>query len=52
MPKVVEILSLGIAVVALIFSVISFVLSYRLSHESSVTSVKPVLVFEYDGDVG
>jgi hypothetical protein len=52
MPKVVEIVSVGIALVALIFSIVSFVLSYRLGRDSSVTNVRPVLVFEYSGDVG
>jgi hypothetical protein len=52
MPKVAEIIPIGIALVALIFSIVSFVLSYRLGRESSVTNVRPVLVLEYDGDVG
>ena len=36
-----------IAVTALVVSIISFTLTYRLSRQSAVTSVRPVLVFEY-----
>lgn len=48
----VDVISAGIAVLALVFSITSFVLSYQLSKRSAVTNVKPVLVFEYDGNVG
>lgn len=45
-------LPIAVSLVALAFSIVSFFLSYRLSVEASVTSVKPVLVFEYDGGKG
>ncbi|HRB33809.1 MAG TPA: hypothetical protein PLP93_11770 [Nitrosomonas sp.] len=40
------------SVVALAFSVVSFGLSYSLSSKSAVTSIRPVLVFEYTHEAG
>ncbi|MBT9595413.1 MAG: hypothetical protein IV094_05490 [Vitreoscilla sp.] len=40
------------SVVALAFSVVSFMLSYSLSSHSAVTSIRPVLVFEYTHEAG
>jgi hypothetical protein len=52
MPKLANLLSVIIALVALVFSVVSFLLSYDLSRRSAITGIKPVLVFEYDGSTG
>ena len=41
-----------VSVAALVVSVTSFGLTYRLSTQTATTSVQPVLVFEYSGDIG
>ena len=41
-----------LSVAALIFSLVSFSLSFGLSRSSAVTSVRPVLVFEYEDTEG
>ena len=43
---------LFVAILAIIVSIISFTLSYQLSKQSSITSMKPVLVFEYTAEEG
>ena len=42
----------AISIVALSFSIISFALSYSLSRSSAIISTRPVLVFEYDREIG
>jgi hypothetical protein len=41
-----------VSVAALAFSLVSFTFSYSLSSRSAVTSIRPVLVFEYTHDAG
>lgn len=41
-----------ISALALVVSVGSFALSYNLSRESAITSVRPVLVFQFDENEG
>src|SRR5262245_55869944 len=41
-----------VSVVALVVSVGSFGLSYNLSRQSAITSVRPVLVFQFDVNNG
>ncbi len=41
-----------VSVGALVVSVISFSLTYRLSTQTATTSVRPALVFEYSQDTG
>ena len=43
---------LSVAVLAIFVSIVSFTLSYQLSKQSSIASMKPVLVFEYSPDKG
>lgn len=38
--------------VALVVSIASFGLSYRLSRDAAITSVRPVLVFQFDVNTG
>jgi hypothetical protein len=40
------------SVAALVVSVVSFSLTYRLSTQTATTSIRPALVFEYNGDTG
>jgi hypothetical protein len=40
-----------VGIVALVVSVVFFVLTYRLSRRTAVTAIRPVLVFEQDGDL-
>ena len=44
--------ALVVSMLALLFSIISFGLSYRLNANSAVNGEKPVLVFEYDAVSG
>jgi len=41
-----------VSVAALLFSLVSFLLTFSLSRTSAVTSVRPVLVFEYSAGEG
>ena len=41
-----------VSIVALLLSIITFGFTYRLSNESAVTSVRPVLIFEYTASDG
>lgn len=43
---------LGISIVALLASIVTFSFSYNLSKQTAITSVRPVLVFEFSGDRG
>jgi len=47
-----QIIAVGIASLALVFSIVSFTLSYLRGQRSSIRDVKPVLAFEYNGNVG
>jgi hypothetical protein len=41
-----------VSVAALLFSLVSFSLTFSLSRTSAMTSVRRLLVFEYTGDEG
>ena len=43
---------LGISIVALLASVVTFSFSYHLSRQTAITSVRPVLVFEFSDNNG
>lgn len=45
-------ISVGISILALVLSAVSFVLSYRLNAASAENALKPVLVFTYDSEAG
>ena len=47
-----DLVSATLSSTALLVSLVTFALSYRHSRRSAVLTRKPVLVFEYDGDVG
>lgn len=47
-----DIFSVALACAALTVSATSFVLNYRHNRRSAILARKPVLVFEYDGEVG
>ena len=47
-----DLVSATLSLSALLVSVVTFALSYRYTRKSAVLARKPVLVFEYDGNVG
>jgi hypothetical protein len=47
-----DLVSAALSSTALLVSVVTFALNYLHSRKSAVRARKPVLVFEYDGDVG
>lgn len=47
-----ELVSIGIAAIALTFSMVSFAFTYHLTEQVSVTDIKPVLIYEYSGETG
>lgn len=49
-PK--DIISAILSATALIVSLFTFVLNYRFARRSAILGRKPVLVFEYDGNIG
>jgi hypothetical protein len=40
-----------VGLVALVVSIVSFVLTYRLSRRTAITAIRPVLVFEQETDL-
>jgi hypothetical protein len=45
-------ITIALAFIALVVSIMTFALNYRHTRRSAVLSRKPVLVFEYDGERG
>ncbi len=49
-PK--DLISVVLSSTALVVSLVTFVLNYRHTRQNAVAARKPVLIFEYDGEVG
>jgi hypothetical protein len=47
-----DLVSAALSTIALIVSLFTFALNYRFARNAAVLGRKPVLVFEYDGNVG
>jgi hypothetical protein len=47
-----DLITATLSLTALLVSVVTFALNYRHTRRSAILSRKPVLVFEYDGDLG
>ena len=47
-----DLVSATLACTALLVSLVTFALNYRHTRQSAVLARKPVLIFEYDGEIG
>lgn len=47
-----DLITAALSLTALLLSLVTFALNYRQSRRSTVTTRKPILVFEYDGGIG
>jgi hypothetical protein len=47
-----DVVGFSVSITALVLSVVSFVANFNLTHQSAVLARKPVLVFQYNGEMG